>query len=83
MYTLIYYVAETEGQKKVERKYQGEQWRLKKAALNFTREIVRETYIEKGFATEDIKNGILCYKGEVTTHGECKITEVRVIVEKA
>ena len=88
MYTLIYHVRETkvgmnfESKEVIEREYKGEQLRLRRTALNFLREIVRETYIDKGYATEDIKSGINCYKSEKTDKGERKMTEIQIKVEK-
>lgn len=82
MYTLIYYVRETIGSEVYENEYVGEEWRLRRTAINFLRDIVRETYVERGFATENIVGGINCYKSEKTDRGERKITEVHVKVEK-
>ena len=82
MYTLIYNVRETEGNKVSEREYRGEEWRLRRTALNYLREIVRESYIENGYGTENIVGGIQCYKSEKTNKDERKITEIRIKVEK-
>ena len=83
MYTLVYYVKETKGSRVIERKYVGEEFRLKKNALHFLREIVKECYINKGYATEDIASGLNCYNSEKTTEEERKVTEVLIKVEKA
>lgn len=82
MYTLIYYVRETVGNEVFEREYKGEEWRLRRTALNFLREIVRESYIENGYGIENIVGGIQCYKREKTNKDERKITEIRIKVEK-
>ena len=82
MYTLIYYVRETEGSRVFENEYRGEEWRLRRTAINYLREIVRMEYVEKGYATEDRVGGISCYKSEKTNKGERKITEINIKVEK-
>lgn len=82
MYTLVYYVTEKENGKVFEHEYLGEEWRLRRTALNFLREIVRETYIENGFSTEDRVGGIYCYKNEKNAQGNRKITEIHIKVEK-
>ena len=49
MYTLVYYVKKAESEKVYENKYHGEEFRLKKNALHFMREISKECYIENGY----------------------------------
>lgn len=87
MYTLVYYVRETKETKGLpevtEREYRVWKWRLRRSALNFIRDLEKGNYREKGYAIEDIKGGIYCYKSEKTTQGERKITEVHIKVEKA
>lgn len=82
MYTLIYYVETTEGKKVYENEYHGEEFRLKKNALHFMREISKEDYIENGYAVEDVKNGLNCYKSEKNAKGVRKIIKTRIRIEK-
>ena len=60
MYTLVYYVKRTESENVYENKYPGEEFRLKRNALHFLREISRECYTENGFFVEDVRNGLNC-----------------------
>lgn len=82
MYTLIYYVRKTEGDKVYENEYHGEEFRLKKNAMHFLREISKECYIESGYAVEDVVNGLNCYKSKKNTKGERETIEMNVRVEK-
>ena len=82
MYTLVYYVKRTENEKVYENEYPGEEFRLKKNALHFLREISREGYIENGYTVEDIKNGLNCYKSKKNAKGIREIIETRVRIEK-
>lgn len=82
MYQLVYYVRKTEDEKVYENEYQGEEFRLKKNALHFVREITKEDYIEKGYAVEDVKNGINCYKSKKNDKGVRETIETRVRIEK-
>lgn len=81
-YALVYYVKETEGSKVIERKYVGEEFRLKKNALHFLREIVKECYIDDGYGTEVKVGSLFCYKSEKTDEGNRKIIEILIKVEK-
>lgn len=82
MYQLVYYVRRVENEKVYENEYQGEEFRLKKNALHFLREISKECYIENGYATESVKNGLNCYKSEKNAKGVREIIETRVRIEK-
>lgn len=82
MYTLVYYVKRTESEKIYENKYPGEEFRLKKNALHFLREISKECYIENEYAVEDVKNGLNCYKSKKNDKGVRETIETRVRIEK-
>lgn len=82
MYTLVYYVRRTENGNVYENRYPGEEFRLKKNALHFLREISKECYIENGYAIEDVKNGLNCYKSKKNAKGERDTIETRVRIEK-
>lgn len=82
MYTLVYYVKRTESEKVYENKYPGEEFRLKKNALHFLREISKECYIENDYAVEDVKNGLNCYKSKKNDKGVWETTETRIRIEK-
>lgn len=82
MYTLVYYVKRTEGEKVYENIYPGEEFRLKKNALHFMREISKESYIENDYAVEDVKNGLNCYKSKKNAKGVRETIETRVRIEK-
>lgn len=82
MYQLVYYVRRTENEKVYENEYQGEEFRLKKNALHFLREISKECYIENSYAVEDVKNGLNCYKSKKNAKGVRETIETRVRIEK-
>nr|DAG71160.1 MAG TPA: hypothetical protein [Microviridae sp.] len=82
MYTLVYYVKKTGSEEIHENKYPGEEFRLKKNALSFLREITRECYIENGYTVEDVKNGLNCYKSKKNERGVREIIEMRIRIEK-
>lgn len=82
MYTLVYYVRRTENEKVFENRYPGEEFRLKKNALRFVREISKECYIENGYAVEDVKSGLNCYKSKMNAKGVREINETRIRIEK-
>lgn len=82
MYTLVYYVKRTEGEKVYVNEYPGEEFRLKKNALHFMREISKECYIENDYAVEDVKNGLNCYKSKKNAKGVRETIETRVRIEK-
>lgn len=84
MYTLVYYYRETVDNRRNEyKKYNGGQFRLRKNALHYLREIVQSEYREEDFGTEEIKDGINCYKSEKIENGGRKIIEITIKVEKA
>lgn len=82
MYTLSYYVKRTEGEKVYENQYPGEEFRLKKNALRFMREISKECYIENDYTVEDVKDGLNCYKSKKNAEGVRETIETRVRIEK-
>lgn len=82
MYTLVYYVRRTEFEKVYENKYPGEEFRLKKNALHFLREILKGGYIEDGYSVEDVRNGLNCYKSERNAEGVRETTETHIRIEK-
>lgn len=82
MYTLVYYVRRTENEKVYENEYPGEEFRLKKNALHFMREISKQCYIENNYAVEDVKNGLNCYKSKKNAKGVREMIETRVRIEK-
>lgn len=82
MYTLVYYVKRTENEKVYENKYPGEEFRLRKNALHFLREISKECYIENGYAVEDVKSGLNCYKSRKNAKGIRETIETQIRIEK-
>ena len=82
MYTLVYYVRRTESEKVYENKYPGEEFRLKRNALHFLREISKECYIERDYAVEDVKDGLNCYKSKKNARGVRETIETRIRIEK-
>nr|DAV13974.1 MAG TPA: hypothetical protein [Microviridae sp.] len=82
MYTLIYYVRKTKSEKVYENKYLGEDFRLKKDALRFLREISKECYIENGYTIEEVKNGMNCYRNRKDARGKSETIETRVRIER-
>ena len=82
MYTLVYYVRRTENEKVYENEYHGKEFRLKKNALHFMREISEECYIENGYTVEDVKNGLNCYKSKKNAKGMRETIETRIRIEK-
>lgn len=83
MYTLVYYYRETTGSEVIEREYHSNEFRLRRNALHYLREIVQSEYREEDFGTEEIVGGINCYKSEKTDSGERKIIEITIKVKKA
>ena len=82
MYTLVYYVKKAGSEEIQENKYLGEEFRLKKSALHFLREISKECYIENGYTVEEVKNGLNCYKSRKNDKGVREMIEMRVRIEK-
>ena len=68
MYTLIYYVTETKGTEVIEREYHySDEYRLRRSALHYLREIVQSDYRERGYATSLLVGGLYCIKSEKQT----------------
>lgn len=82
MYTLFYYVKRTVNEEVYENKYPGEEFRLKKNALHFLREIAKECYIENGYAVEDVKNGLNCYKSKKNDKGVRETIITLITIER-
>ena len=82
MYTLVYYVRRTENEKVYENEYHGEEFRLKREALHFLREITKECYIENKHVIEDVKNGLNCYKSIKNAKGVRETIDTRIRIEK-
>lgn len=82
MYQLVYYYRETTGSEIIEREYHNNEFRLRKNALHYLREIIQSEYREEDFGTEEIVGGINCYKSEKTDSGERKIIEITIKVKK-
>lgn len=82
MYTLVYHERRTENEKVYEKEYSGEEFRLKKNALHFMREISKQCCIENGYAVEDVKNGLNCYKSKKNAKGIRETIEMRIRIEK-
>lgn len=82
MYTLVYYVTRTKNEEVQKNRYPGEEFRLKKNALHFLREISKECYIENGYIVEDVKNGLNCYKSKKNAKEVRETIETRVRIEK-
>lgn len=82
MYTLVYYVKRTKNEKVYENEYLGEEFRLKKNALHFMREISKQCYIDNGYSVEDVKNGLNCYKSKKNAKEVRETFETRIRIEK-
>ena len=84
MYQVVYYYKEMIVGKSVEEKtIEGAEFKLRRNAIHYVLDIVRNDLIEDGYGTEPIVGGINCYKSEKIENGYRKIMEVRVKVEKA
>lgn len=84
MYQIIYYYRETiDGRRNPMRKFQNKaEFRLRRNALHYIREIVQNEFREKDFGTEEIKGGINCYKSEKIENGGIKIINITIVIEK-
>lgn len=82
MYELVYYVRRTEGEKVYENRYPGEEFRLKRHAVTFLRGMSKTCFIERGYAVEDVKDGLNCYKTKMNNMGIGETIEQRVRIEK-
>lgn len=87
MYQLVYYIKRTEGlaakEKEYERYEQNVVFRLRRNAIHYISEILKQDYISEGFAAEPRVGGIYLYKSEKTEQGDRKITEIIIKAEKA
>lgn len=84
MYRVVYYYKEMIVGKSIEEKViEGADFRMRKNALHYVLDIVRQDLMEDGYGTEPMVGGINCYKSEKLEEGGRKIMEVRVKVEKA
>lgn len=87
MYQIIYYIRKTKGLTSVKQEYKrykgpGE-FRLRKNALHYIRELKKDDYINNGYGVEQIVGGISCYKMEKDIDGEFQIIEIEIKAEKA
>lgn len=88
MYRLVYYTRITnvelgEQEPKVyNKKENGAEFRLRKNALHYVREIAQNMYREWGYATELITGGLCCYKSIKESRNK-RIIDITVKVEKA
>lgn len=82
MYTLVYYVTRTKNEEILKNRYPGEEFRLKRNALHFLREITKGCYIENGYAVEDVKNGLNCYKSKKNAKGKRETIVTCIRIEK-
>lgn len=86
MYKLNYYSKITESLTSKEQDYEyigsGENFRLRRDALNYLFEIVQNEYKAMGYTTEVKVGSIYCYKSEKTASGDRKVIELLIKVEK-
>ena len=83
MYTLVYYVTKEKDGKVFENEYKSEEFRLRRNALHYLREIVQNDYKESGYTTEIRAGSISCYKSKLTETGERETEKVLIKVERA
>lgn len=88
MYKLVYYIKRTEGLTSKEQKFERYEndvygFRLRRNAIHFISEILKQDYIKAGYAAETIAGGISLYKSEKTEYGDRMITEIMIKAEKA
>lgn len=87
MYQIVYYIKVTDGLSSKKQEYNRYKtagtFRLRRNALHYIIEILKQDYIEQGFAADQIVGGIYCFKNEKTAVGDRKITEIMVKAEKA
>ena len=83
MYTLVYYVTKEKDGKVFENEYVSEEFRLRRNALHYLREIVQNDYRENGYATEVRVGSIFCYKSKLTEKGNRETEKILIKVEKA
>lgn len=87
MYQIVYYIKRTEGLTSKEQEYNRyeseEKFRLRRNAVHYIQEILKQDYIAQGYATEPRVGGIYLYKSERTEHGDLEVTEIMIKAEKA
>ena len=83
MYTLVYYVTKEKDGEVFENEYRNEEFRLRRNALHYLREIVQNDYRENGYATEVRVGSIFCYKSKITEKGNRETEKILIKVEKA
>lgn len=86
MYKLVYYIKRTEGLTSKEQefnRYEKEvEFRLRRNALRYIQEILKQDYIAQGYAAEPRVGGIYLYKSERTSQGDLEVTEIIIKAEK-
>lgn len=82
MYTLYYYYTETTSSNVKEREYESGKFRLRRDALKFVLQNVKNIYKKIGYTTTPIVGGLYCFKHERTEEGEYKLIELRIKVLK-
>lgn len=84
MYTIVFNRIETcDGQSTKEVHEHPHQFRLKRNAVHYVREIIQNDYRKEGYATElKAKGGISCYKSEITSKGNRNEIEFIIEVKK-
>lgn len=86
MYKLVYYFRKTRGlaskKHEYERYVENGGWRLRRHAIHYISEILKQDYIKAGYATETIVGGIYLYKSEKTEQGDRIVTEIEIKAEK-
>lgn len=88
MYKLVYYIKKTDSLSAKEQEFKryesdSEKFRLRRTAIHYVMDIIKQEYSSEGYGTEVRVGGIYCYKSERTAQGDRKITEIMVKVEKA
>lgn len=87
MYTLVYYFKKTKGLASKERDYEryedeSTRFRLRRNAIHYISEILKQDYIKEGYTTEPVVGGISLYKSEKNEYGDRMITEIMIKAEK-
>lgn len=82
MYTLVYHVEKMKDGEVFKNEYESEEFRLRRKALHYLREIVQNDYRKNGYATETRVGGIFCYKSKPTEEGERETEKVLIKVER-
>lgn len=86
MYQLVYYIKRTEGLTSKEQEYKRYEkdivFRLRRNAIHYISEILKQDYIAEGYAAETRVGGIYLYKSKKTAQGDREITEIIIKAEK-